>query len=191
MKHSVLIYLVIGVAFIFFGCSEDNLMTPDLVQNDQAISHLKGAVKPASKLVGTMELDFTFGDWPEEPVWVGTIQFEGYGTFGVRFYHLSPFKDYSQASPFEEIFEIYDLGDPDLVYLGGPDVGVTVLANKPPEPCTYRLNGEVEVANEPFEEWLGRHVHASGIITWQFLTLPDGTVIGPVPNTAPGILRIN
>ena len=48
---------------------------------------------------------------------------------------------------------------------------------------------EIEVAEEPFEMWLGRHVHMSGIITWQVLETPDGPVIAPA--TAPGILRIN
>jgi hypothetical protein len=135
-----------------------------------------------------MELDFTFGEWPEEPVWVGTISFEGFGDYGIRFFHLSPFRDYSQASPFEERFEIYNTGD-EAVVLAGPDVGVTTLANKPPEPCTYRMNGEIDVATEPFEMWLGRNVHMSGIITWQVLDTPDGPVIAPA--TAPGTFRIN
>ena len=68
-----------------------------------------------------------------------------------------------------------------------PDAGVTTLANKPPEPCKYRMNGEITAANAPFEQWLGRHVHMSGEITWQFLP----GVEEPVPATAPGIFRIN
>ncbi|MFX0209612.1 MAG: hypothetical protein ACFFDT_26770 [Candidatus Hodarchaeota archaeon] len=148
------------------------------------------AKKPSSSLRGTMDLYFDlFAQWPAEPVWVGTVDIEGYGVYEMEFYHLSPFKDYSQASPFVEEFYIYDsLGN---VLLGGPDVGVTTLANKPPDPCKYRMNGKIEVANEPFSEWLGRNVHMSGKITWQFLGYdPDGLPIY-APETAPGIFRIN
>ena len=136
-----------------------------------------------------MDLYFTFGQWPAEPVWAGTVTFEDYGVYGMRFYHLSPFKEYSQASPFEEYFEIYTLTPDSTVVLAGPDVGVTTTANKPPEPCKYRMNGEIEVAAAPFEEWLGRHVHMSGVITWQNLGTPEEPVIAPA--TAPGTFRIN
>ena len=51
------------------------------------------------------------------------------------------------------------------------------------------MNGEVDVANGPFVEWMGRKVHMSGEITWQVLETPDGPVVAPA--TAPGILRIN
>lgn len=186
MKHSILMFLVIGVTIIFFGCSEKNPSAPELSQSDQVTTSL---AKPSPNLTGAMELDFNL-DWLGEvdvPIWVGTISFEGYGEYGIRFFHLTPFKTYSQASPFGETFEIYD-GDGNVV-LGGPDVGVTTLANKPPEPVKYRMNGEIDVANEPFEMWMGRHVHMSGIITWQVLETPDGPVIAP--ETAPGTLRIN
>ena len=188
MKRSKLVFLIIGVSIIFFGCSKDDFLAPELDQSDQLTASLKGT-KPSSSLVGTMDLNFTFGEWPEEPVWVGTIDFEDDGVFGIRFFHLSPFRDFSQASPFEEIFEIYDLGNPDLIYLRGPDVGVTTTANKPPEDCKYRMNGEIEEALEPFEGWQGRRVHMSGVITWQILETPDGPVVAPA--TAPGIFRIN
>ena len=188
MKRSRLVFLIIGVSIIFFGCSKDDFLAPELDQSDQVTASLKSA-KPSSNLLGTMELDFTFGAWPEEPVWVGTVDFEEDGVFGIRFYHLSPFRDYSQVSPFEEYYEIYDLEDETIVYLGGPDTGVTILANKPPDPCKYVMNGEIAVAITPFEEWLGRNVHMSGVITWQNFGTPEEPII--VPDTAPGTLRIN
>jgi len=187
MKHSNLVFLAIGVAIIFFGCSKDDFLAPESDQRDQVTASLKSA-KPSSNLMGTMELDFTFGAWPEVPVWVGTVDFEEDGVFGIRFFHLSEFRDFSQVSPFEEYFEIYDLVDGTVV-LAGPDIGRTILANKPPEPCKYVMNGEIDVATEPFDMWLGRKVHMSGIITWQVLETPDGPVIAPA--TAPGTLRIN
>jgi hypothetical protein len=195
MKRSNLVFLVLGVTIIFFGCSEDNV-APELDQRDQVTTFdqvttsSENAKKPSPNLTGEMLLDFVPGGFgPVNPIWVGTISFEGIGVFGIRFFHLSPFRDYSQASPFEETFEIYALGDPLVVLLGGPDVGVTTLANKPPEDCKYRMNGEIEVAMAPFEEWLGRKVHMSGIITWQNLGTAEAPIIAPA--TAPGTLRIN
>jgi hypothetical protein len=197
MKSIIFVFLVIGATMIFFGCQEDSALAPAADQRDQAPAFLAKA-KPLPNLIGTMDLYFELeAVMPDDPVWVGTITFEGYGdeiddVYGMRFYHLSPIplKEYSQASPFEERFEIYDLDDPNDVYLAGPDVGVTTLANKPPGDTKYRMNGKIEVASEPFEGWLGCNVHMSGVITWQFLTLPDGTVM-LAPETAPGTFRIN
>jgi hypothetical protein len=175
MKNWILLFLVIGAVMIFFGCQESGLFAP---QADESGDMPVSLSKPAPNLRGEMKLDFQSSN----PVWVGTIDFEGDEpsiVYGIRFYHLSPPKGYSQASPFEEYFEIYNNGQ---VYLAGPDVGVTTKANKPPDPCKYRMNGNIEVANAPFEMWLGRHVHMSGKITFQI----DGT-----PKTADGSFRIN
>lgn len=208
MQRFMLFYVFIALsALLIFACSVDNPTTPEISQapeisQDSEISQsykvtTQGAKKPAANLIGEMDLYFDLSAiWPEEPVWVGTITFKGYGTFDMRFFHLSEFKGYSQASPFKERFEIYaEGGDPDdytddVIYLAGPDVGVTTLANKPPEDTKYRMNGKIDVATEPFEEWFGRHVHMSGTITWQFVTLPDETVI-LAPETAPGTFRLN
>lgn len=195
MKRLMYLFYVIGAILLLSGCSEDDelTVTPDsaIVQSEEVSPLLKNAGKPAANLIGVMDLYFTFGDWEAgDSVWAGTVTFEDFGTYGMYFYHLSPFKGYSQASPFEEWFEIYELGtDPVVVVLAGPDVGVTTTANKPPEPCKYRMNGEIEVAESPFEGWLGRNVHMSGEITWQVLQTPDGPMV--VPETAPGIFRIN
>lgn len=183
MKIKIFVLLIVGVLMLFTGCQQENAFSPQAIQNDQMPADLTLAKKPAANLRGTMDLFF----YPDNPVWRGTITFEEYGVYGMRFFHLSPFKEYSQASPFEEYFEIYDLTNTSYVYLGGPDAGVTTLANKPPDPCKYRMNGEIAETKPPFEEWLGRHVHMSGEITWQFLP----GVEEPVPATAPGIFRIN
>ena len=190
MKDLISASLVTITVIIFFGCQEEATLAPVANQSDQGPEFL--AKKPAANLKGEMDLQFdVFAIWPEEPVWVGTITFEENGTYGMRFFHFSPFKEYSQASPFEERFEIYTVvGEDTTVVLAGPDEGVTTLANKPPEdPTKYRMNGEIDLAREPFEEWLGRNVHMSGIITWQTLQTPEGPVVAP--DTAPGIFRIN
>jgi hypothetical protein len=192
MKNSVLMFLVIGVTVFFFGCSEYYSAAPELDPSDQDATSLKSGKKPSANLKGTMELTFNLAGAfdPEIPVWEGTIMLEGYqDAFGLRFFHLSPDKGFSQASPFEETFQIYNLNDPGQVYLAGPDVGVTTLANKPPDPCKYRMNGEIDVANPPFAGWLGRNVHMSGIITWENIGTAEQPII--VPKEAPGILRIN
>jgi len=187
MKHITFSVFIILITFLILSCNSDLPTSTDMNQNPDGTF----AKKPEANLIGEMSLKFdVFAVWPEEPVWVGTVTFEDYGMYGMRFFHLSEFKGYSQASPFVEHFEIFDMQDPQKIYLAGPDVGVTTTANKPPEDCPYRMNGEIDQALAPFEEWLGRHVHMSGMISWQFLTLPDGTEI-LVPNEAPGTFRIN
>ena len=186
MKNTIFTILLSGAIILFIGCSNENFLVPTL---DEGTETLK-STKPAATLNGIMDLNFDlFAVWPDDPVWVGTVTFEEYGEYGMRFYHLSPFRDYSQASPFEEWWEIYTLDD-ETVVLAGPDKGLTTLANKPPEPCKYRMNGEIEVAEEPFEGWLGRNVHMQGTITWQVLTLPDGST-AVAPELAPGTFRAN
>ena len=162
---------------IFVSCNENNPISPELSQMD--LSNTTLTKKPVATLNGTMELDFMF----ENPVWVGKVDLEGYGEYGIRFYNLGG-KDVGNASHFVENFEIYDLQSPTTIYLGASDFGVVSLANS-----KYRMNGEVDMANAPFTDWLGRNVHMSGIITWQTLETPDGPVVAPA--TAPGILRIN
>ncbi len=61
--------------------------------------------------------------------------------------------------------------------LSGYDRGVSNLRN-----ATYRMNGDVRVAEGPFEEWLGRQVHMMG----DFEFHPFG-----LPAYAPGVFRIN
>jgi hypothetical protein len=41
MKRSILMFLVIGAAVIFFGCSEDNVLTPGSDNSDQVATRLK------------------------------------------------------------------------------------------------------------------------------------------------------
>ena len=177
MKRSIFFTMMLGAAIIFFGCTENQPTSPEFSQSDQITSTL--AKKLAANLIGTMELDFMFVN----PVWVGTVDLEGYGVYGIRFENLGG-RDAGQASHFVENCEIYDLLSPTTIYLGISDFGVVSMANS-----KYRMNGEIDVATGEFGEWLGRHVHMSGIITWQNL----GTVEEPIiaPDTAPGTLRIN
>ena len=180
MKHLILVFFLIGITAIYFSCSDNIPSAPQLNQNDQVTNTLDKKLAP--NLIGHMELNFVMGT-QGDVAWDGTIEFEGDGIYGIRFHHLSPSKGYSQASPFEEYFEIYDLGTPAVIYLAGPDEGVTTLANfKHPE-VKYRMNGKIEVASPPFAMWLGRNVHISGVINGDPITL--------MPLTAPGTFRVN
>jgi hypothetical protein len=168
MKRSIGILLAIGAIIVFLG----NVLAPASVQSDP---------KPAANLTGEMSLDFHTG-WDGSstmPIWEGSITFEDGSVYDMKFYHLSPFKNFSQASPFEELWEI-GTGDD---FMEGTDEGVTVLANKPPEPCTYRMNGTITDAGGKFAGWKGHHIHMSGIITWDPIT---GAAL-----TAPGTFRAN
>ncbi len=52
MKHSNLMLLIIGVAIIFFGCSKDDFLAPELSQNDQGTVSLKSAKTPFIEFSG-------------------------------------------------------------------------------------------------------------------------------------------
>ncbi|MEJ2105050.1 MAG: hypothetical protein P8X47_10805 [Ignavibacteriaceae bacterium] len=173
---------------LYISCSDNNPSAPALGQGDQITNTLDK--KPAPNLIGTMDLTFDLtAVVPDDPVWIGTITFDGYGTYGIRFFHTGG-EVRGQANHFEEIFEIYDQTDPTIVYLSGPDAGVVALANKPPEDTKFMANGEVEFATGDFEGWMGRKTHMSGVVTWQVLNTPNGVV--EVPSTVPdGTFRIN
>ena len=67
MKRLNLMFLIIGVAIIFSGCSKDDSLAPELNQNDQEISLKSANVK--IPFMGTSSPDFT----PPEPPYAGII----------------------------------------------------------------------------------------------------------------------
>lgn len=165
-----------------------------------------GVVAPATAkkpLVGTMELQFNL-DWPgpseEIPDWVGTVTIDG-TEYGMAFFNTGTGKPFdSQPNGgvifFEETWVIYEQLDftferiddqiegfrltefnPGDVLLSGYDRGVVSLANG-----GYRMNGFVEVAEDPYESWLDRQVHMSGVVEFS----AEGA-----PLYAPGTFRLN
>ena len=169
MKLSILVFLVIGATLIFFGCSENNPSAPELSQSDQVTHTL---AKP--HLTGTTDADFT-GVFPY--FWVGTIIIDDV-TYGLRFESVGdPPPPPPQAFVFDERFEIWDV-DFTTLYLAGTDDGVLNYGNS-----KFVANGEVDVANYPFEEWMGRNVHINGVVSWvEYPMLPEKAI---------GTLRIN
>jgi len=180
MKLSILVFLIIGATFIFFGCSENNTSAPELSQGDQVTNSL---AKPP--LTGTVYLDFILPAPETSPpyFWVGTVTFDGV-TYDLRYKSVgNPPPPPPQAFVFDERFEIYDnefLGDPNHLLLEGPDAGVVPCGNN-----KFVANGKVEFAKSggPFEMWLGRNVHIKGTITW---VIPCVLPLG-----ATGTFRIN
>jgi hypothetical protein len=76
MKRTNLMFLVIGVAIIFSGCSKDNSLAPDLSQSDQGTTFLKAEKIPytgvSDPVVGGI---FEPGEWTFLPN--GNVKIQG------------------------------------------------------------------------------------------------------------------
>jgi hypothetical protein len=182
MKQSLL--LILGVSILLFGCSENALVPAldDPVQLEQD-AYLKGAKKPAAKLVGDTYCMFT---GPPPTWWNGTVDFGNGNVYGLTFISTGPPRDYSQASPFFEYWVIYyegtDYDVPANVLMRGWNKGVVTFANKTPEPVNFHANGRVTEAYGPLEAWAGCTWHVKGLVHW----------IAPgQPEKAVGQVRIN
>lgn len=66
---------------------------------------------------------------------------------------------------------------PGEIVLSGYDSGIVTVKNS-----KYHMNGDVQVAEGDFADWLGRNVHMSGLIEWYPFE---------APHFAPGVFRIN
>ena len=170
MKRSILLLLVVAFALLLFACSENPSTAPGVTQNEFVENTM--AKKPAPKLIGKIDCDFT-GTAPY--FWVGTVDFGKDGVYGIRYEALTR-KDVGNVYHFTENFEIHIIGDPDNIILSGSDFGVLAFSN-----FEGRMNGLVEVANPPFGMWLGRNLHMSGAA----IMGPDG------PVAFDGTIRIN
>jgi hypothetical protein len=154
------------------------------------------SVQSAASLRGTMELRHSFGPPNSQGVklnWVGHITIDGV-EYGMLFYNHGTGKPFNTQNPgnnvffgekwyiYESIdFQFDDQGvatilDKGPVLLSGNDQGVVSLAN-----FLYRMNGQVEVANGIFQDWLGYHVHMSGEILFA----------NGAPSQAPGVFQID
>jgi len=175
MKLSIFVFLVIGATLIFFGCSENNPSAPELSQSDQVTHTL---AKP--HLTGTTNANFIPlppGTPPPLYFWVGTIIIDDV-TYGLRFESVGPPPPLPpRAFVFKERFEIWN-EDFSIPYLAGTDDGVLNYGSS-----KFVANGEVDVANWPFEELMGRNVHISGTVSWEIYPV--------LPDYAIGTLRIN
>jgi hypothetical protein len=172
MYRLILNFLVISAIMVFFGCSADP-SAPEISQSDQVTVPL--AKKSLPSLTGIAVSDFTL---TPPTFWNGTVDFGVGGLYSITFISLGEPRVYSQASPFNEEFYIYQLGtdwtNPANVYLKGWDNGVVVYANDPPDTTKFLANGKIEEAYGPLAMWQSRSVHIRGYVTWVSLGLPQG-----------------
>lgn len=191
MKNLILIFLFLGIAALYTGCSDNNPSAPQLSQSDQVVNTLDK--KPAPNLIGTANIPFNFPPLPDPggsdlPVfWKGTIVF-GDDTYGIYFLSYGEPRAYSQASPFYEDFVIHEVGNEENVYLKAWSHGVVTYANKMPDPVNVISNGKITEAYGPFAGWQDRPVHGSGLVYWAFdeSGIPTG-----LPERSETMFRIN
>ena len=172
MKRIIIAFLIMGVTMIFYSCTENNPMKPELNQGDEVTNSLNKMSLP--RLVGNMTLAF---DPTRAPYfWQGTVNFRGGGVYVIRFESLGPPIDHGEYTTFSENFEIFELGNINELYLKGHDNGYIYNENS-----KTIANGEVAEANEPFEIWLGSYANFTGAGNIG----PDG-----MPISFEGIFRI-
>ena len=175
-------FLVIGTAIIFFGCSGDNPMAPKLNQSDPMAKELSQsdqvptslAKKPAPTLTGTTMYDFVghLGNFDAEGrllAWVGTINGEDIEGV-IKWWMVLPFKETGQVTHYEDRFEIWNFAE-DVLLLAGDEAGTTTARHG--KNSNWRTNGIVTEAGPGFEDWIGRKNHAEGHFTWVEPDWPD------------------
>jgi len=171
MKNLIVLCLL-GVSILFSGCYEDSMTT-------DVSDELKSAKKPASSLIGAGECIFTF---TPPTFWNGVVDFGDAGEYKITFISLGDGpRDFSQASPFEEDFVIYDINadwppSESEIVLTGHHSGVLIFANKLPEPSKAIANGKVTLANSPLYEWMGCTTHFNALVNWWEPGVPSGAV---------------
>jgi hypothetical protein len=173
MKNLIFIFLFFGVATLYIGCSDNNPSAPQLNQSDQVTNTLDK--KPAANLIGEVLATFVFDPNSGSDVsWVGTIDFEGYPTYQIIFHSVGA-ELKGKSFHFAETWEIFNSSG--ALLLAGADEGVEPPANINKETQKFLSSGVVEVANDPFQMWLGRSVHQSGVVfSDETGTYADGTL---------------
>ena len=171
MKNLIVLCLL-GISILLSACYEDPMIS-------EFSNELKGAKKPAPSMVGAGECIFTF---TPPAFWNGIIDFGDAGEYKITFISLGEGpRDFSQASPFEEDFVIYEINadwppsESDIV-LTGHHSGVVMYANKLPEPSKAVANGKVTLANSPLDEWMGCTTHFNAYVNWLEPGIPTGAV---------------
>ena len=178
----ILFCLFMGSLIFMLGCSENSPLLPgdEPVQQE---STKKSDKKPMAKLVGYTEETLVFINGA--PYSIGTIRFDGMGTYGLVYQILElSGKGKSSVGFLTERFYIYEENiDPgaagfdiqeilDMDYLmTGINSGVS------PNGKMFVTNGSVSEAYGEFAGWAGRNVHVKG------------EIVGPVSFTS--TFRIN
>ena len=177
MKKLIFIFLFFGIAILYTGCSDNNPSAPALSQDDQVTNTLDK--KPAANLIGIVAATLVYDPSSGSDVsWIGTIDFEGHPIYQIIFHAGEGTEFRGKSFHYVESWEIFNSSG--VLLLAGSDEGIEPPLNINKEAQKFMSNGVVEVANVPFEMWLGRNAHQDGVVT------SDET--GTYAN---GILRIN
>ena len=159
MKSLISIFLFVGIVTLYIGCSDNNPSAPQLNQSDQVTNTLDK--KPAANLIGEVLATLVFDPTSGSDVsWIGTIDFEGHPTYQIIFHSLGA-ELKGKSFHFAESWEIFD---GEVLLLAGSDEGVEPPLNINKETQKFLSSGVVEVANAPFEMWLGRSAHQGGVV---------------------------
>jgi hypothetical protein len=168
MKALLIMFLVIGTSLLFFGCSDESALAPELGQSCQVTNFL--AKKPISD---STDYDFVghLGILDGEGRllgWIGTISGDINGV--IKWWMVPPMSYTGQASHYEDRFEIWN-ADTTVLLLAGDEAGTTTARHG--KNSNWRTNGTVSEVGPGYEDWLGRNNHAEGHFTWAAPGLPD------------------
>ena len=171
MKHLIVVFLFMGIAMFYFGCS-DNPSSPEANKDFHATTSLDK--KPAAMLFDSTDYNFVAGlgitdDQGRTLAWKGTVSGDINGV--VKWYmDLNNMLYTGQASHYKDRFEIWDAAEENLL-LAGDEAGSTTARHM--KNSNWRTNGIVTDAAPGYEDWIGRHNHAEGHFTWAAPGLPD------------------
>ena len=169
MKTLLIMFLIIGTSLLFFGCSDESALAPELGQSGQVSNFL--AKKPISD---STEYDFVAGLGITDPqgrllAWKGTISGDINGV--IKWWMDGTTMTYTgQASHYEDRFEIWN-ADETVLLMAGDEAGTTTA--RLGKNSNWRTNGTVSEVGPGYEDWLGRNNHAEGHFTWAVPGLPD------------------
>ena len=169
MKRSILMFLVLGVSIIFFGCSTDNPLTSELDQSDQAPASL--AKKTAPSIRCTTEYFFVATVDPSDPCWVGPVSGDIDGV--VKWFLLSKSDHPAPPAQAAQMFFTWEIWDEDeeVLLLAGWENERTIVRHG--KNSVWRANGRVTEASEEFEDYIGSQMHDGGHFTWAAPGLPE------------------
>ena len=169
MKVLMIMLLIIGTNLLFFGCSDESALAPELGQNGQVTNSF--AKRPISD---STFYDFVAGLGIHDGqgrllAWKGTVSGDINGVIKWWFDETTMYYT-GQASHYEDRFEIWN-ADTTVLLLAGDEAGTTTARHG--KNSNWRTNGTVSEVGPGYEDWLGRNNHAEGHFTWAAPGLPD------------------
>ena len=169
MKHLIVVFLFLGIAMFYFGCSDNNPSTPALNQSDQVTNTLDK--KPAPTLNCTTVYSYmgNLGIVEDGRLlgWEGEIHGD---IEGVIQWWMASMVFTGQASHYTDRFVIWNASKT-VKLLVGDEAGTTTARHG--KNSNWRTNGIVIEAYGDFEDWNGRMNHAEGHFTWTASGDPD------------------